>query len=79
VRIEPLDENKFSWMLKPLAWMMKRQLGKVLNPFKALAYRPGITVAMSIFMQTVEASKVTDPQLKRLLCLRSAQMIGCVF
>ncbi len=79
MRIEPLEENQFHWMLKPLVWMMKRRMHKVLNPFKALAYRPGITVAMTIFTQSVEASKVTDPQLKRLVCLRSAQMIGCVF
>jgi hypothetical protein len=79
VRIEPLEEKKFSLMLKPLAFMMKRQMHKILNPFKALAYRPGIALTMSIFMQAVEASKVTEPQLKRLLCLRSAQMIGCVF
>ncbi len=79
MRIEPLEENKFHWMLKPLAFMMKRQMHKVLTPLKAWAYRPGITVAMGIFTQTVEASKVTDPQLKRMVCLRSAQMIGCVF
>ncbi|MDO8431328.1 MAG: hypothetical protein Q7S58_02850 [Candidatus Binatus sp.] len=79
MRIEPLEEKQFSWMLKPLVWMMKRRMHKVLNPFKAWAYRPGITVAMAIFMQSVEAYKVTDPQLKRLVCLRSAQMIGCVF
>jgi hypothetical protein len=79
LRIEPLEEKQFSWMLKPFAFMMKRQMHKVLNPFKALAYRPGIAVTMSIFMQAVEGSKLTDPQLKRLLCLRSAQMIGCVF
>ncbi len=79
MRIEPLEEKQFSWMLKPMAWLMKRRLGKVVNPFKAWAHRPGITVAMAIFTQSVEASKVTDPQLKRLICLRSAQMIGCVF
>ena len=45
MRIEPLEENQMSWMLKPLTWMMKRKVGKVLNPFKAWAYRPGITFA----------------------------------
>jgi hypothetical protein len=79
MRIEPLEEKQFSWMLKPFVWMMKRRMHKVLNPYKAWAYRPGITVAMGIFMQSVESSKVTEPQLKRLVCLRSAQMIGCVF
>ena len=79
MRIEPIDENQISWLLKPLVWVMKRRFGKMLNPFKALAYRPGITLTMSIFTQTVEASKVTDPVLKRLVCLRAAQLIGCVF
>lgn len=79
MRIEPIEENQINWLLRPLVWMMKRRFGKMLNPFKALAYRPGITLTMSIFTQTVEASKVTDPVLKRLVCLRAAQLIGCVF
>ena len=79
MRIEPLEDKQISWMLKPLTLMMKRRFGKVLNPIKAWAYRPGLTLAMAIFTQSVEASKVTDPTLKRLVCLRAAQMIGCVF
>jgi alkylhydroperoxidase family enzyme len=79
MRIEPLEDNQISWMLKPFTWMMKRRFGKVLNPIKAWAYRPGLTLAMAIFTQSVEASKVTDPTLKRMVCLRAAQMIGCVF
>ncbi len=79
MRIEPLEDNQISWMLRPLTWMMKRRFGKVLNPFKAWGYRPGLTIAMAIFTQSVEASKVTEPTLKRLVCLRAAQMIGCVF
>lgn len=79
MRIEPLEEDQMSWMLRPLTWMLKRQVGKVVNPFKAWAYRPGITVAMGIFMQSIESSKVTPPALKRMVCLRAAQMVGCVF
>jgi alkylhydroperoxidase family enzyme len=79
MRIEPLEENQMSWLLKPLTWMMKRRMHKVLNPFKAWAYRPGITFTMSMFQQSIESSKVTPPALKRMVCLRAAQMIGCVF
>jgi alkylhydroperoxidase family enzyme len=79
MRIEPIEESQMSWMLKPLAWAMKRRMHKVLNPFKAWAYRPGITFTMSIFQQSIESSKVTPPALKRMVCLRAAQMIGCVF
>ncbi|HYL59490.1 MAG TPA: hypothetical protein VEU51_11500 [Candidatus Acidoferrales bacterium] len=79
MRIEPISEDRMSWMMKPMVWLMKRRFGKVLNPFKAWAYRPGLTLTMSIFTQSVESSKLTDPVLKRLVCLRAAQMIGCVF
>jgi len=79
MRIEPLEENQISWLLKPLTWMMKRRVGKVLNPYKAWTYRPGLTFTMSIFQQSIESSKVTAPALKRMVCLRAAQMIGCVF
>ena len=79
MRIEPISEDRVAWMLKPLVWVMKRRFRKMLNPLKAWAYRPGITLTMSIFTQTVEASKGTDPVLKRLVCLRAAHLIGCVF
>jgi hypothetical protein len=79
MRIQPLEENQMSWMLKPLTWMMKRRLGKVVKPFKAFAYRPGIMIGLSIFMQSVDGSKVTPETLKRMVCLRAAQMVGCVF
>ena len=34
---------------------------------------------MSMYQQSIESSKVTPPALKRMVCLRAAQMIGCVF
>jgi alkylhydroperoxidase family enzyme len=79
MRIEPIEENQMNWMLKPFTWMMKRRVGKVLNPYKAWAYRPGITLLMSMYQQSIENSKVTPQALKRMVCLRAAQMIGCVF
>ena len=79
MRIEPLEESQMSWMLRPLTWMVKRRLHKVVNPYRAWAYRPGITFAMSMFQQSIESSKVTPPALKRMVCLRAAQMVGCVF
>ena len=79
MRIEGLEEIRMSQLLRPLTWMMKRRVGKVLNPYKAWAYRPGIAFTMSMFQQSIESSKVTPPALKRMVCLRAAQMIGCVF
>lgn len=79
MRIEGLEDKQFSWLLRPMVWMMKRRFGKVLSPYRAWGHRPGITLAMSFFMQSVEGSKVTTQSLKRMVCLRAAQMVGCVF
>ena len=79
MRIAPLEKENASWLLRPLYWAMKRQFGKVLTPYKVWAHRPGPLLGFSVCMATLEFSKVLDPTIKRLVCLRSAQIIGCVF
>jgi hypothetical protein len=79
MRIQPIDEKRMPLSLKPLTFMMKRQFGKVLKPFQVLAHRPGLTWMFTLFMTTVESSKGLDAAIKRLVCLRTAQLIGCPF
>ena len=79
MRIPPLEEKQASWILKPIFSVMKRRMGKVLNPYKAWSYRPGPAFTVALFQQSIESSKVIDATLKRLVCLRAAQIIGCVF
>ncbi len=79
MRIQPVDEKRMPLSLKPLTFMMKRQFGKVLKPFQVLAHRPALSWMFTIFMISVESSKGVDDTIKRLVCLRAAQLIGCPF
>jgi hypothetical protein len=79
MRIHPVDEKRIPLSLRPLTFMMKRQLGKVLKPFMVMAHRPGIAWMFTLFMMSVEGAKGVDEPIKRLVCLRAAQLIGCPF
>ena len=80
MRIEPIEEKQMSWMLKPLVWMMKRKIGKVRQSISRRGrIGPDIT-SHDVDLHAVDrGSKVTPPTLKRMVCLRAAQMVGCVF
>jgi alkylhydroperoxidase family enzyme len=79
MRIQAVDEKRIPFSLRPLTYMMKRQFGKVMRPFLVLAHRPALTWMFTLFMTTVESSKGLDVPIKRLVCLRAAQLIGCPF
>jgi alkylhydroperoxidase family enzyme len=79
MRIPEFDLSKPPLVLRPLFAMMRRRVGKVLTPYKAWAYRPGPAFWFAMFMNSLESSKLLPEPTKRLVCLRSAQLIGCVF
>lgn len=79
MRIQGLENNQVSWMLRPLFGMMKRRFGKVLSPFRVWAYRPAITLGLTGLVQAVEHSKAVAPRTKNLASVRAAQLIGCSF
>jgi hypothetical protein len=79
MRIEPLADDRIPFALRPLTGALRRQFGKVLTPIRVWAYRPLITWLYSLFMTAVESSKVVDGSIKRLVSLRAAQLIGCLF
>jgi AhpD family alkylhydroperoxidase len=79
MRIQGLENNQVSWMLRPLFGMMKRQFGKVLSPFRVWAYRPAITLGLCGLVRAVEHSKACAPRTKNLASVRAAQLIGCSF
>jgi len=79
MRIPEFDITKPPLILRPLFAIMRRRFGKVMSPYKAWAYRPGATFWLAMLMATLESSKVLPEPTKRLVCLRSSQLIGCVF
>jgi AhpD family alkylhydroperoxidase len=79
MRIQGLEKNQVSWMLRPLYGVMRRRFGKVLSPFKVWAYRPAITLGLAGLAQAVEHSKAVAPRTKNLASVRAAQLVGCSF
>jgi alkylhydroperoxidase family enzyme len=79
MRISPVERKQASWMLQPLYWFLQRQFGKVLTPYKVWAHRPGIILAFTATMGALEYSKGADKIVKRLVTLRTAQIVGCPF
>ena len=79
MRIRPLERNEASWSARLLYSAIKRQVGKVLTPIKVQAHRPGIMWASAVMSMALEFSKGADKIVKRLVTLRTAQIVGCPF
>ncbi len=79
MRIRPLERNEASFSARLLYAAIKRQVGKVLTPMKVQAHRPGIMWGFAAATMALELSKGADKIVKRLVTLRTAQIIGCPF
>jgi hypothetical protein len=79
MRISPLEPKQASWSARLLFAAVKRQVGKVLTPLKVQAHRPGIMWGFAIAGMAVEFSKGADKIVKRLVTIRTAQIVGCPF
>ena len=79
MRIRPLESNEASFSARLLFAMVKRQVGKVLTPIRVQAHRPGIMWGFAAATMALEFSKGTDKIVKRLVTIRTAQIVGCPF
>ena len=79
MRIRPLERSEASFSARLLYSAVKRQIGKVITPLKVQAHRPGIMWASMGMSVALEYSKAADKQVKRLVTLRTAQIVGCPF
>ncbi|HKN01730.1 MAG TPA: hypothetical protein VJX23_14530 [Candidatus Binataceae bacterium] len=51
----------------------------MLTPYTVMAYRPPVAFAFLVANLCIEFSKGIPNSLKRIVCLRAAQLIGCPF
>ena len=79
MRIRPLESNEASFSARLLFAMVKRQVGKVLTPLRVQAHRPGIMWGFAAATMALEFSKGADKLVKRLVTIRTAQIVGCPF
>ncbi len=79
MRIRPVENREASYSMRLLFAIMKRMAGRVLTPNRVQAHCPGIAWGGTVLTATLEFAKKTDPNLKRLVALRVAQIVGCPF
>lgn len=78
-RIQGIEENKASLILKPLYSGSKRLVGKVISSLKVQARRPGIAWFGSLFGIAIERSGKVEKRIHYLAQYRAAQIVECEF
>ena len=79
-RLEPVPDTSLTLGTRFWFWIIRRVFGRVLTPYRILAHAPrlvgGSTLANAIFgLGRWEIS----PELRTLIHLRVASLVGCVF
>jgi alkylhydroperoxidase family enzyme len=61
-------------------WLMRRMLGRDLGPYKIAAHAPRMVPALTLMNALFETgSWAIDANLRKLIHLRVASIVGCVF
>ena len=78
-RIRGLEENEASILAKPLYIGARKILGKIIEPVKVQARRPGIAWFGNLLSLAIEKSGKVEMRIHVLAQLRAAQVIECSF
>jgi hypothetical protein len=78
-RIRGLEENEASILVKPLYIGARKILGKIIEPIKVQARRPGIAWFGNLLSLAIEKSGKVEMRIHVLAQLRAAQVIECSF
>ena len=78
-RIRGLEENEASILVKPLFAGSRKILGKVVQPLKVMARRPGIAWFGNLLGLAIEKSGKVEARIHVMAQFRAAQVIECPF
>lgn len=78
-RIQGIEENKVSLLVKPLYMASKRMVGKIVEPLKIQARRPSIAWFGNLLGLAIEKSGKVEARIHVLAQLRAAQIVECPF
>jgi len=79
MRIKGIDSNNPPAPIKPLFDRSRELFGRVITPNLAMAHCPEILLAAAGLGRAIDGRNEVEPQLKLLVSVRAAQMIGCPF
>lgn len=78
-RIQGIEENEASFLVKPLYAASKKILGKVIQPLKIQARRSGIAWFGNLLGLAIEKSGKVEARIHVFAQLRAAQIVECPF
>jgi len=79
MKIAPLEKNQIGESAKPVYEALEKKLGRVLNFFKVIAYKPNVLGPFVEFYGQVWAPGALSPKIKELAYLRTSIMNGCEY
>ncbi len=78
-RIKPLARDKAHPDAQAFYDRDEQIFGMVLNTTQVMAYRPSVLAAAKALGQSVAKNGVLSPELRALVCVRVAMLVGCPF
>jgi len=78
-KIKGVEETEASFLIKPLYAASKKILGKVVQPLKVQARRPGIAWFGNLLGLAIQKSGKIEERIHVLVQLRAAQIVECAF
>ena len=79
MKIEPLEKEHVSEVVRPIFEGMEKKAGRVLNMYKVMAHKPNVLAPFLDFYKAVWAPGALDPKIKELAYLRTSLMNGCTY
>jgi len=78
-RIRGVEANEAGFFTRFLYWMTRRQVGRVILPFKITAHQPRLLFAMGGMEMSEHALRTVEAKLKVLASIKAATLVGCPF
>lgn len=79
-RIAPIAERDLGLATRFWFWLSRRLFGRVLAPLRIMAHAPRLVAGSTLMSGFFGSGRwAIDPQLRTLIHLRVASIIGCVF
>ena len=78
-RIPGVETRDAGLFVRFVYWMVKRKIGRVIQPIKITAHHPRLLRAVGQMEMGQEAAKTVDAALKALLSVKTAMLVGCPF
>ena len=78
-RIPGVEARDAGLFVRFVYWMVKRKIGRVIEPIKITAHHPRLLRAVGQMEMGQEAAKTVDVALKALISVKTAMLVGCPF